>query len=148
MSRKPINRKVACRPGAAVFKPAGVPAAQLERVVLPLDCYEAIRLADLEGLSQEEVAQQLGVSRPTVSRILEKGRRLVAEALVEGKAIVLEGGPVRQVVPRRWGWRHGRCWEGFPRPVSPGVPGARVPFRGAGRIRRRGGGRGWRGGAE
>ena len=121
MPRRPINRRVACRPGAGIFKPAGVPARELERVVLPLDCYEAIRLADLEGLDQEEVAKHLGVSRPTVSRVLEKGRRIVAEALVEGKALILEGGPIQPFIPRRWGWRHGRCWEG---PMGPGPAGA------------------------
>ncbi len=133
MSRTPKNRKVTCQPGARLFKPAGVRASEIETVVLPLDCYEAIRLADLEGLSQEQVAEHLGVSRPTVSRILEKGRAVVARALVEGMAIMLQGGPVEQVAPRQWAWRHGRCWRDLPQ--SPGVPAmpAGRPRRGRGR---------------
>lgn len=109
MGRKPNFRNVACNPGAAMFKPAGIPASELERVVLPLDCFEAIRLVDLEGLDQEAAATQLGVSRPTVSRILEKGRRIIAEALVEGKAIIIEGGPVQHVISKHWPWQFGRC---------------------------------------
>ena len=139
MSRTPKNRKVTCQPGARLFKPAGVRAADIEAAVLPLDCYEAIRLADLEGLSQEQVAEQLGVSRPTVSRILAKGRAIVARALVEGMAIMVEGGPVETVTPRRWAWRHGRCWEAG----SHGQPVSPIPMGGP---RGRGRGRGFCGG--
>ena len=143
MGRKPNFRNVACRPGASLFKPAGVPASGLLRVVLPLDCFEAIRLADLEGLSQDEVAQQLGVSRPTISRILEKGRRILAEALVEGKAIVIEGGPVQPVMPKNWPWRFGQCWPAGSGGVPPFAPG-RPPRRGPGRHGRGGRRGGWR----
>jgi predicted DNA-binding protein (UPF0251 family) len=97
-----------------VFKPAGVPARGLERCVLPLDQYEAIRLADHEGLNQEEVAERLGVSRPTVSRMLAEAHHTVGEALVEGRALLIEGGPVSFAPPfgrgRRRRWRGGRTW--------------------------------------
>ena len=138
MGRKPNFRNVACRPVASLFKPAGVPASGLQRVVLPLDCFEAIRLSDLEGLNQDEVAGQLGVSRPTISRILEKGRRILAEALVEGKAIVIEGGPVQPVMPKNWPWRFGRCW---PPGAAGGPPFGPAPRGPRGRHGRRGG---WR----
>ena len=94
MPRKKKPRFIEQRPPAALFKPAGVPARDLSRVVVSLDEYEALRLADYEGLTQQEVAQRLGVSRPTVTRILESGRRAVSTALVEGSALVIEGGPV------------------------------------------------------
>lgn len=61
---------------------------------MTLDELEALRLADLEGLYQEDAAARMGVSRPTLGRILEAGRRKVAEALVLGKALRIEGGPV------------------------------------------------------
>ena len=95
-----------------MFKPAGVPARDIPRALLRLDEYEALRLADYEGLKQEEVAQRLGVSRPTVSRILASARRRVAEALVEGRSLLIEGGPVQFRAPmprgrgRGGGWRH------------------------------------------
>jgi predicted DNA-binding protein (UPF0251 family) len=80
----------------ALFKPAGVPTCRLPSVTLSLDEFEAVRLADLEGLYQEVVAERMGVSRPTVSRILAAARRNIAEALVAGKALRIEGGPVHQ----------------------------------------------------
>jgi len=106
-------------PPVSVFKPAGVPARELQWVVLRLDEFEALRLADYERLKQEEVAERLGISRPTVSRILENARRTVTAALVEGKTLMIEGGPVR-FLPRGqmgrgpgggrgWRHRHGRC---------------------------------------
>ena len=76
------------------FKPAGVPACTLEQVTLTLDEVEALRLADLQGLYQEQAAAQMKISRPTFARIVEAARRKVAEALIHGKALRLEGGAV------------------------------------------------------
>jgi len=67
---------------------------------MPLDEFEAVRLADLEELYQEEAAEQMGVSRPTFARILESARRKLADALVHGKALRIDGGPVRMAGPR------------------------------------------------
>jgi len=53
------------------FKPAGVPACALEQMTLTLDEVEALRLADLDGLYQEQAARQMKISRPTFSRIVE-----------------------------------------------------------------------------
>jgi predicted DNA-binding protein (UPF0251 family)/predicted Fe-Mo cluster-binding NifX family protein len=83
-----------CLPGARVFAPAGVPVRQLEKVRLPFDGLEALRLLHLEGNTQTEAGQRLGVSASTVSRAAEHARRVVTEALVQGKAICIEGGPV------------------------------------------------------
>jgi predicted DNA-binding protein (UPF0251 family) len=127
MTRNKKTRTIGHQPPVSLFKPAGVPARELEQVVLRLDEYEALRLADGEGLTQEEVAERLGVSRPTVSRILEKAHRTVARALVGGMALLIEGGPV---VFRPGGGR-GPCGRGR------GGPGM-----GGGRRRRHRGGRG------
>jgi len=67
----------------------------LEEVSLTFDEIEAIRLADLEDLYQEQVAKNMGVSRQTVGRILVSARKKIAEALVTGKAIRLEGGQIQ-----------------------------------------------------
>jgi predicted DNA-binding protein (UPF0251 family) len=69
--------------------------AELEEVALSLDEFEAMRLADLDGLYQEQVADQMKVSRTTVSRIVDSAHRKVADAIVHGKALRIEGGPVR-----------------------------------------------------
>ncbi len=66
----------------------------LEEVELSIDELEAIRLADLEGLYQEEAAARMGVSRATFARIVEASRRKVADALVHGHALRIGGGPV------------------------------------------------------
>ena len=90
--RPPIERTVGGVPRATLFKPAGVPGRELEQLRLAVDELEAIRLVDLEGLSHEQAAAAMGVSRQTVGRILERGRAIVADALIAGKAILIGGG--------------------------------------------------------
>ena len=94
MPRPFCPRRVAGRPAVSIFKPIRIPVDQLEEVVMTLDEFEAIRLADLEGLYQEEAAAAMSVSRPTFSRIIESAHRKIADALVHGKALRMEGGPV------------------------------------------------------
>jgi hypothetical protein len=95
MSRPQCCRRIAGRPIASEFHPAGIPASGLAEIVLTLDEFEAIRLADLEGLYQEQAAERMSVSRPTFGRILAAAHRKVAEALSNGKALKIEGGTVR-----------------------------------------------------
>ena len=97
MPRPYSRRRVARHPVVDLFKPAGIPARELDEVVMTLDEHEAIRLADLEGLYHEEAARRMGISRPTFGRILESAHRKVAEVLVEGKALRIEGGPIHFV---------------------------------------------------
>ncbi len=59
-----------------------------------MDEFEAIRLADLEGLYQEQAAERMNVSRQTFGRIVESARRKVAQVLSEGLALRIEGGEV------------------------------------------------------
>lgn len=66
---------------------------------LGLDMLEALRLADAEGLSQEEAARQMEISPPTFCRLLAEARRRVAQALTRGLPLVVEGGPVRLHYP-------------------------------------------------
>ena len=95
MTRPCCLRHIGFKPSAVLFKPAGVPACALEQVTLTLDEVEALRLADLNGLYQEQAAERMKISRPTFSRIVESARRKVADALIHGKAIRLEGGAVK-----------------------------------------------------
>lgn len=81
-------------PEVTCFKPAGVPIRALEEVTLTLDELEALRLADFNGLYQEQAAEQMKISRATFARIIESARRKVADALLHGKALRVEGGPV------------------------------------------------------
>jgi predicted DNA-binding protein (UPF0251 family) len=81
----------------AGFKPVGIPMGQLESLSVGLDELEAIRLADVEGLYQEEAARRMGVSRPTYARILNSARAKVGRALLEGKALIFSEAPVAWV---------------------------------------------------
>lgn len=92
MPRPRKNRVVAFSPDVTYFKPRGIPLRSLEEVRLTVDELEAIRLADLLGLSQEEAGGRMGVSRATFGRIIQRARRQVADALISGKAIRVEGG--------------------------------------------------------
>ena len=50
---------------------------------------EALRLVDLEGLSQEQAGIEMGVSRGTVWRLLQSARKRVAQALTEVRALAV-----------------------------------------------------------
>ena len=90
MPRPKKRRRLGRQPQAAVYKPAGVPLNDLRQIPLEADELEALRLADLKDLTQEQGAQEMGVSRSTFQRILARARRRVAMALVEGVALRLE----------------------------------------------------------
>ena len=92
-----MPRPVKCRliqnmPDVTYFKPRGVPMTQLEEVVLPLEGFEALRLAEIEGLDQDLAAARMNVSRQTFGRILAKARNVLARAVVGGQALRIDGG--------------------------------------------------------
>ena len=109
MPRPEKCRFITHHQGVTFFKPVGIPLNRLEQVDLSRDELEAIRLADLEGLSQEEGAARMNISRATFGRIAARARQKVAEALVRGRAIHITGGSVeiRPRPPLRQG-HHGR----------------------------------------
>jgi len=109
MPRPYCWRRVAAEPMAAVFKPIGIPRRELDEIVMTLDEFEAVRLADLEGLYQEEAAARMAVSRPTFGRIVASARRKVADALTHGKALRIEGGPIYTRRPRLPSEPHQEC---------------------------------------
>lgn len=86
------TRRVKREPGERCFKPQCKPLSKLEGVYLTLDEFEAVRLADVEGLKQEEAAKKMKVSRPTFSRIINAAHQKIGDALVNIKLIRIEGG--------------------------------------------------------
>ena len=82
-----LRRRIRGNFDKVCFKPCGIPNHSLEKVFLNEDELEAIRLMDYEGLYQEDVANEMGVSRPTISRILKNARAKIADALINGKSI-------------------------------------------------------------
>jgi len=61
--------------------------ANIEMVTLYPEEIAVLKLVDLEGLSQEDAAGVLGVSRKTAWRDLHEARYKVADALANGKMI-------------------------------------------------------------
>ena len=62
-----------------MFKPH--PDSNSEPVILEPDELETLRLVDLEGLSQEEAGEKMGISRGTKWRLLQSTRRKTTLAL-------------------------------------------------------------------
>ena len=90
---RPRNcRYVSCRPCVTYFKPRGIPLTELRETRLTVEGLEALRLADMEGLTTGAAAERMRVSRHTFGRTLAEARRAVAEALVRGMALRIEGG--------------------------------------------------------
>ncbi len=97
MARPRSPRAVTGRPVATLFKPGGIPARV--QVLMTLDEFEAVRLADLEALRHDQAARRMGVSRQTFGRALGSARRKVAQALVLGQALRIEGGAIAGDAP-------------------------------------------------
>lgn len=92
MARPVKVRKVEVLPEALYFKPVGKKKCEMQETELKVEELEAMRLKDLEELSQEECAKQMEVSRQTFQNILESARQKITRALVEGQAIHIGGG--------------------------------------------------------
>lgn len=90
MARPIKYRKVDCFPKARLFSPK--PICSGEVIILKVEELEAMRLKDIEGLTQEECADNMQVSRQTFQNIIESARLKVTTALLEGKAINISGG--------------------------------------------------------
>jgi predicted DNA-binding protein (UPF0251 family) len=79
-------------PEVSFYKPAGVPLRELEIVDISYGEVEALRLTDLEGLTQEEAAQKMGISRRSLWNDLTTARKKIAYALTKGCAIQIVNG--------------------------------------------------------
>ena len=103
MPRPRLCRRVRFWPGVTHFKPAGIRLAEINEVVLSMGEFEAIRLCDLEEISQKDAAKKMNVSQPTLQRTLASARKKIADALANGKSIRIEGGEYKMVAPRGQG---------------------------------------------
>jgi predicted DNA-binding protein (UPF0251 family) len=86
-------RLIGVRPSINRFVPvlSGGEVAGGEPIRITYDEFEALRLIDYKGLTQEEAAERMGVSRGTVWRCLDSARRKIVAMLVEGRALIIEG---------------------------------------------------------
>lgn len=108
MPRPYSSKRVCCEPNVDYFKPRGVPMGKIQSVDLQVEELEAVKLCDMEGISQESASGRMGISQPTLSRLLASGRKKLAEGIVMGRAIRISGGNYK-VDPSRW---KGRCCRG------------------------------------
>ncbi len=84
-------RRIENIPEVTYYKPAGVPMKFMEVIEVSFAELEAVRLVDIEGLTQEEAATRMGISRRSFWNDLEGARKKIATALVNGCALELVG---------------------------------------------------------
>ena len=84
-------RSIGIRPEVSRFSPSMGTSKVLpgQPIIISYDELEALRLVDYQGLTQEEAAQKMMVSRGTVWRCLDSARKKVATMLVEGRELVI-----------------------------------------------------------
>jgi predicted DNA-binding protein (UPF0251 family)/predicted Fe-Mo cluster-binding NifX family protein len=93
MARPCKYRRICTEPAYDSFSPQGVPSPG--RVILTVDEYEAVRLVDLEGYTQQQCAEQMEVARTTVTALYESARHKLADSIVNGKPLYIFGGHYR-----------------------------------------------------
>lgn len=90
---RPCKRRRICEvPPCGHFGPKGVQEGGGQAVIMTLDEFECIRLIDLEGMTQEQCAEQMNVARTTAQAIYGSARIKLAECLVMGKELMIQGG--------------------------------------------------------
>ncbi len=83
-------RRIGLIPEVRHFYPALSPIEQPKQpVFMTYEEFEALRLVDYEGLTQEEAGEMMGVSRGTVWRALSSARKKVAQMIIEGRELVI-----------------------------------------------------------
>ena len=93
MPRQNKYKNVSRMPRFQSFGPAGCSfSPEDHKIILNVEEYEALRLIDYEGLTQEACAERMDVARTTVQAIYTSARHKLAHCLVEGKALRIEGG--------------------------------------------------------
>ena len=79
-------------PDSDLFGPLNAGKLSDDYITMTIEEYEAIRLIDLEGMTQEECAESMDVARTTVQRIYNDARRKLAQSLVNAEILKIEGG--------------------------------------------------------
>lgn len=92
MPRRKRGRKMLIPPLVKGMSVESGRGKKFDDVCLFHEEFETIRLLDYRGLTQEEAAVFMEVSRPTLTRIYEDARRKVAKAFVEGRDLSFNKG--------------------------------------------------------
>ena len=96
MPRPCKRRRICAEPDCSWFGPLRPQEDHqldaLPAVVMTLDEFEAIRLIDLEGMTQEQCAERMEVARTTAQAIYNSARGKLAECLVLQRKLHINGG--------------------------------------------------------
>ena len=102
-------RRVCCLPENNRYGPLNAAENDNGVVQMSVDEYEAIRLIDTEGYTQEKCAEHMNVSRSTIQSIYDSARKKLSDSLVYGKVLWIEGGEYRLCDGRSDGCGGGGC---------------------------------------
>lgn len=87
IGRQPKPVRLGVVPAVDRFLP--YPQRRADPIYIDSSEIEVLRLVDLEGLSQEEAGDRMGVSRGTVWRLLQSARTKTSQALTEARPLVI-----------------------------------------------------------
>lgn len=73
-----------------IYKPIGIPMTELKHITIYRDELEAMRLCDLNDMTQKDAGNKMGISRGTVQRLLSSARKKIIKAIAEKKALCIE----------------------------------------------------------
>ncbi len=90
---KRCHRHICWKPDVLIFKPAGIERHNLEEIILELDEYEAMRLADIDGLTMQSGGETMKISSATFNRLVQNAHTKIANAIVYGKVIKINNKP-------------------------------------------------------
>ncbi len=102
-------RRVCCLPENNRYGPLNAAENDNGVVQMSVDEYEAIRLIDTEGYTQEKCAEHMNVSRSTIQSIYDSARKKLSDSLVYGKVLWIEGGEYRLCDGMSNGCGNGGC---------------------------------------
>lgn len=99
MPRPRKHRRICSVPSSLEFGPKDSETRKTETteniIFMTMDEYEAIRLIDHEGFSQEQCSEFMQVARTTVQQIYASARSKLASMLVDGTTLHIEGGDIQ-----------------------------------------------------
>lgn len=109
MARPRKLRRVCFLPQEDKYGPISSQKRNRETINMTVDEYEAIRLIDLEEMTQEQCADKMNVARTTVQRIYNIARKKIAKSLVNGQMLKIEGGDFKLCSEGGPNYGCGRC---------------------------------------
>jgi len=84
MPRPKKCRRVCSHPGTDCFRPKHLEPDSLDVIVLERDEFDAIKLSDIDKISQTEASNFMQISRQTYGRILSSAHNKIALAIYHG----------------------------------------------------------------